>query len=52
MSLKSDCKHDLGPAGYAEWNQWAQAQLDKGRQQAKCPACGLWVFEDAKNDTQ
>ena len=35
--------HMLGPSGYLERTEWAEA-MRKTHRQERCPGCGLWVI--------
>jgi hypothetical protein len=43
--IKSDWqKGSMPPAGYADWQEWAEAQQLHGLRQRQCATCLLWQF--------
>jgi len=35
---------DPPPAGYVNWHEWAEIQIEAGLKAKRCDKCGLWKF--------
>jgi hypothetical protein len=38
--------HKTVKAGYIQWHDWAQDQINKGILQTQCKDCGRWLFPE------
>ena len=42
--------HNLGPARYLAWHEWAE-RMAETHVQTRCPGCGLWCIWTPKEPT-